>query len=101
MADRGNDVFVSAVSGWELAIKFKLGKLPGAAPLIVGLAPRIAGEGFIELPIGLQDGERAGSLPMFHKDPFDRMLVAQAAAGGLVVVSNDQVFDAYGAPRLW
>ena len=101
MADPGNDVLVSAVSGWEIAIKYKLGKLPNAAPLMVGLDRAVAREGFVELPITLRDGERAGSLPMVHKDPFDRMLIAQALADSLVLVSNEGIFDRYGVARLW
>lgn len=96
-----NDVLVSAVSGWEISIKYKLGKLPSAAPLLAGLDAAVAREGFGELPITLRDGERAGSLPMLHKDPFDRMLAAQAIGGGLIIISNDAVFDAYGVARLW
>ena len=100
MRNSVNDVFVSAVSGWEIAIKYKLGKLPNAAPLVVGLDTAVAREGFVELPITLRDGERAGSLPMLHKDPFDRMLIAQAMADSLVLVSNQGIFDRYGAARL-
>jgi PIN domain nuclease of toxin-antitoxin system len=101
MANSANDVFVSAVSGWEIAIKYKLGKLPSAARLVVGLDATVAREGFQEIPITLRDGERAGGMPMLHKDPFDRMLAAQAITGELVLVSSDAVFDAYGVARLW
>ena len=61
----------------------------------------VAREAFVELPITLRDGERAGSLPMLHKDPFDRMLIAQALADSLVLVSNEGIFDRYGVARLW
>jgi PIN domain nuclease of toxin-antitoxin system len=75
-----NQTFVSAVTAWEIAIKYKQGRLPGAAGLIVGLDNIIADQGFAELPITMRNAEHAGGLPLFHKDPFDRMLIAQALA---------------------
>ena len=65
------------------------------------IAGSVAGQGFVELPIGLADAERAGRLPGPHRDPFDRMLTAQALARDLTFVSPDRTFDRYGVRRLW
>ncbi len=92
IADPANDVLVSSASIWEIAIKRALGKL--AAP--VGLTAACDEAGFAVLPITGDDAERAGALPAHHRDPFDRMLVAQADRVGALVVSRDDVFAAYG-----
>ena len=92
IADPANDILVSAASVWEIEIKRALGKL--AAP--VGLVKVIDDAGFDILPITGVDAERAGALPAHHRDPFDRMLVAQADRIGALVVSRDTVFAAYG-----
>jgi PIN domain nuclease of toxin-antitoxin system len=99
--DTGNDVFVSAASAWEIATKFRLGKLPKAAAAVADLADVIAAQGFVPLPISLAHGRAVGALPGPHKDPFDRMLMAQAMLDDMVLVSNEQRFDAYGVRRLW
>ncbi len=92
IADPANDVLVSAASIWEIAIKRALGKLD--AP--TGLAAACSQAGFSVLPITGEDAERAGALPAHHRDPFDRMLVAQADRVGALVVSRDGVFATYG-----
>ena len=99
--DEENDVLVSAASAWEIATKYRLGKLPGAGRVAVDVAASIASQGFEELPITVRDAERAGRLPGPHRDPFDRMLIAQVLGRGLVLVSVDGVFDYYGVNRLW
>ena len=101
IADELNDVVVSAASAWEIATKFRIGKLPGCEAVAVDVAGHIAGQGFVELPIGVADAERAGRLPGPHRDPFDRMLAAQALAREFPVVSVDPVFDRFGVIRLW
>jgi PIN domain nuclease of toxin-antitoxin system len=101
IADAGNDLFVSAASAWEIATKFRLGKLPGVAAIAGDLAAAVSDQGFIGLPIRPRHGQAAGALPGPHRDPFDRMLVAQALLEKLVLVSNEAVFDAYGVSRLW
>jgi PIN domain nuclease of toxin-antitoxin system len=101
IADETSDVLVSAVSAWEIATKHRLGKLPGAALVASDVDACIADQGFLELPIRLAHGQAAGALPGPHRDPFDRMLIAQAALEQLVLVSNETVFDAYGIKRLW
>ena len=92
---------VSAASAWEIATKYRIGKLPGCEAVAVDVARHIAGQGFEALAIGVADAERAGRLPGSHRDPFDRMLAAQALAREFPVVSVDPVFDDFGVVRLW
>jgi PIN domain nuclease of toxin-antitoxin system len=101
IADEASEIFVSAASSWEIATKYRLGKLPGAATVATGVAACLAAQGFTELPITVAEGQKAGSLASTHRDPFDRMLVAQAIVNDLVLVSNESVFDQFGASRLW
>ena len=96
-----NGIFVSAASAWEMATKYRLGKLPGAAAVVLDMAASIAGQGFEELAITVDDGGRAGRLPGPLRDPFDRMLIAQALARELVLISIETHFDRYGVHRLW
>ena len=99
--DDSNDIVVSAASAWEVATKHRLGKLPGCGAIAADVAGGIASQGFEELAITVRDAERAGRLPGPHRDPFDRMLIAQAMANDLVVISVDEVFDRYGVSRRW
>ena len=101
IADSSNDKFVSAASAWEIATKYRLGKIPSVAALANDFRDRVAGDGFDELPTTVQHALRAGSLPGPHRDPFDRLLIAQAISNDLVLVSNETLFDRYGAQRLW
>jgi PIN domain nuclease of toxin-antitoxin system len=101
VADTSNLVMVSAASAWEITTKHRLGKLPGAADVARDVAGCILAQGFQELPITLRDAERAGRLPGAPRDPFDRMLVAQALRADLELVSNETLFDDYGVRRLW
>jgi PIN domain nuclease of toxin-antitoxin system len=101
IADTGNLIMVSAASAWELAIKFRGGKLTRAADLVSDFSSAVDQEGFHLLPISADHGIRAGLLPGLHKDPFDRMLIAQAQAENVPVISNDGIFEAYGVRRVW
>ena len=101
ISDRDNIILVSAASAWELAIKFETGKVPTAADLVAAFSSVIEEEGFHQLHISVEHGIRAGLLPMHHKDPFDRMLIAQAQAESIPIVSSDTIFDSYGVRRLW
>lgn len=101
IAAPANQPLVSAASAWEITTKHRLGKLPGAAEVARDVAGAVASQAFADLPITLRDAERAGRLPGPHRDPFDRMLAAQALAGDLEFVSIDRVFDDYGVRRLW
>ena len=101
IADPDNEVFVSTASAWEIATKYRLGRLPGAALIAADIAGAVGSQGFTELPISMRDGQAAGGLPAVHKDPFDRVLIAQAVTAGMEIVSNEALFDAYAIPRLW
>ncbi len=101
IGEEANTIFVSAASAWEIATKVRIGKLPGAVEAAAGLAAAVTSQGFTELSISITDGARAGSLPGPLRDPFDRMLIAQALALGVPLISNEKVFDDYGIQRLW
>lgn len=96
LEDARSEVFVSVVSGWEIAIKRALGKLE--APDNLEAAIRM--QGFEPLLMTFQHAERAGGLPPHHRDPFDRMLIAQAQAEGLIIVTRDSGFSFYGVRTL-
>ncbi|HEV8494883.1 MAG TPA: type II toxin-antitoxin system VapC family toxin, partial [Candidatus Angelobacter sp.] len=83
LARAGNTLLVSSASAWEIATKFRIGKLPNAGDLLADFAGYMARERFEGLPISTDHAVRAGLLPGPHKDPFDRMLIAQAQAEGL------------------
>ncbi len=96
IANPRNAVYVSAASVWEVAIKRALNKLRGPPHLIEAIGT----VGFSELPITAFHAEQAGSLPLLHRDPFDRMLVAQAQAEGLILVTRDANIPRYGIRTL-
>lgn len=87
--DRQNEIYVSAITAWELSIKYRLGKLPSAAPLLDSYHASLARYGFRELPLSSSHALAERSLSSPHKDPFDRALVAQALLEELRLVSND------------
>ena len=99
--DSGNFVLVSAVSAMEITTKFRLGKLPEAAMLAEDFENQIAIRGFHALPLEIVHAVLAGSLAIPHKDPFDRMLIAQAQLEKALLVSNEAIFDGFGVRRLW
>ena len=92
---------MSAVSVWEIATRYRIGRLPVPELAAFDMAGAIAGQGFRELAIGVRDASLAGRLPGPHRDPFDRMLSAQALTRDLLVVSRDAVFDEYRVSRVW
>jgi PIN domain nuclease of toxin-antitoxin system len=98
---QGNVSLVSAASAWEIATKVRLGRLPAAANLVQDFVADLALQRIEILVITAEHGIRAGLLPGPHKDPFDRMLIAQAQAEGIPIVSNDQALDGYGVRRVW
>lgn len=98
---RSNTILVSAASAWEIATKFRIGKLPQGADLALHFDTVLAQELFESLPITSAHASRAGLLPGPHRDPFDRMLIAQCQAENLPIVSNDPIFDDYKLRRLW
>ncbi len=101
IGDPINTVAVSAVSAMEISTKFRIGKLPQAAPLVHDLAAIIADQGFAELPISFRHAKVAGEMNIAHKDPFDRLLIAQAQLEDMNLVSNETLFDDFAIRRLW
>ena len=101
IAEERSTILVSAASAWEIATKVRIGRLPGAEDVAGDLPGIVHGQGFVQLPITLAHAQRAGSLPGSHRDPFDRMLIAQAQVEDVPLVSNETKFDAYGVRRLW
>lgn len=101
IGSRAHTIIVSAASAWEIATKYRIGKLPQGAELASRFDSILVSESFESLPISTAHGVRAGLLPGPHRDPFDRMLIAQAHSEGLTVVSNDKIFDEYKLHRLW
>lgn len=101
IADPETRVAVSAVSAWEIAVKVRKGSLVIERGDLRDIADQIRAQDFEELPITVAHAERAGRLPAHHADPFDRLLIAQAQAEGLTLVSNEELFDRYGVTRAW
>lgn len=96
----GNRLYVSAAAVWELSIKQNVGKLD-ATMLLPDLKRVLLERGFLRLAISTEHALRAGQLPLLHRDPFDRMLAAQAQALNFPIVSADRIFDSYGVQRVW
>jgi len=101
LTDPANRVLVSAASAWEISMKYRVGKLPGAQAIIDTWTRRLAEDGFEELPIQSKHALRAGVLPGAHRDPFDRMLVAQCLVESVPVLSSDRALSSLGADRIW
>ena len=101
IAQPDSSIFVSAVSAWEIATKFRLGRLPSASDLVQDFGGYLDREKFLSLHVSYDHGVRAGMLPGPHQDPFDRMLIAQAEIEKLFIVSNEKIFDQYGIRRVW
>jgi PIN domain nuclease of toxin-antitoxin system len=101
LGDTDTTVLVSAASAWEITTKARLGKLPGALEVAADVASCIVSQGFVGLAISIAHAQRAGNLPGPHRDPFDRMLIAQAQAEDLPLVTNEQGFEHYGVRRFW
>ncbi len=90
-------VLYSAASIWEIAIKRAAGKLTAPDDLV----DAVEADGFVELPIAARHAAVAGALPLHHRDPFDRMIVAQALLEGLTVLTSDERIRGYGVPVIW
>lgn len=101
IADNRNTVFVSAVSAWEIATKVRLGKLPQAERLELEYLETMGIAGYTMLAIDTECALRAGRLLGKHRDPFDRILAAQALALDIPIVSPDTQLDQFGVRRIW
>jgi PIN domain nuclease of toxin-antitoxin system len=101
IADESNIILVSAASAWEIATKVRLGKLPGAEILEREFPDVMDDAGYTLLPIDAASALRAGRLTSEHRDPFDRILAAQALAQDIPILSTDTKLDTFGIRRLW
>lgn len=101
IADPARRCFLSLASSWEIAIKVSLGKLELPGPIERFVPAQLAANDFEELPLGFAHVTRVARLPFHHRDPFDRLLAAQALEAGLTVVSADPVFRRYGVRVVW
>ena len=90
-----------AASAWEMATKVRLGRLPAAEDLVQSFAEDLREQEMEILDVTAEHGIRAGLLPGPHRDPFDRMLIAQALLENVPIISNDLALDGYGVIRLW
>ena len=99
--DSGNELLLSAVTGFEITIKYSLGKLHLTEPPKEFISNRIKANDLAELPISVHHTYVLQDLPLHHKDPFDRLLVAQALANQIPLLSPDEQFSAYDIKRLW
>jgi PIN domain nuclease of toxin-antitoxin system len=101
IADGVNVILVSAASAWEIATKVRLGKLPGAETLEREFLSVMDEAGYTLLPIDCESALRAGRLTAEHRDPFDRMIAAQALASDIPILSTDSKLDSFGIRRIW
>lgn len=101
LVDPGNELLLSPATYWELAVKIGIGKYRIAVPLAAYIEEAIRLYQLTILPIELRHAAAVAELPHHHKDPFDRMLVAQCMVDQLPLVSSDEAFDAYPVQRLW
>ena len=99
--DEANIKFLSMASVWEMAIKHGIGKLPLTLPFAEFMRRQIEDSSIVLLPISLEHLIQVSSLPMHHRDPFDRLIIAQSLMENMAVVSADAAFDGYGVTRLW
>jgi PIN domain nuclease of toxin-antitoxin system len=101
IGDEDNQIFVSAVSAMEIATKHRLGKLPQAGRLATMFEAMMVDQNLVPLGLEVSHGLLAGRLAIAHKDPFDRLLIAQSLVENLPLVSNETIFDEAGVDRLW
>jgi PIN domain nuclease of toxin-antitoxin system len=101
IADPGNQCLLSAASAWEIAIKVSIGKLSLGGDVRRFVPDQLSANGFDPLPISVAHATRVSTLPFHHRDPFDRLLAAQALEERVAVVSADPIFRKYGVKRVW
>jgi PIN domain nuclease of toxin-antitoxin system len=101
MTDPKNELLLSAVNYWEIAVKVSIGKLVLSEPFEKFINEAIANNHLTVLPVSVSHAAALIGLPFHHRDPFDRLLVAQAQVEQIPIISADAAFDAYGVQRLW
>jgi PIN domain nuclease of toxin-antitoxin system len=99
--DREAELLLSIATPWEMGVKAGIGKLENGAEILDDFGHRVTASGYAMLETSVKHAIRSGSLPRYHKDPFDRLLVAQALDLDLPILSRDTIFDAYGVRRIW
>jgi PIN domain nuclease of toxin-antitoxin system len=97
----GASVYVSAASTYELANQHRLGRLPRVSALLDEYAHHLGSQGFIELAVSAAHAREAGLMAIAHRDPFDRLLIAQARIEDLTLLSNEKLFEGFGVKRIW
>jgi PIN domain nuclease of toxin-antitoxin system len=98
---RDEHLLISVATAWEIATKYRLGKLPQVESLIDDFSGKLRAMGFIFMPITVEHSFLAGSFTMNHKDPFDRLIAAQARIEKIPLLSNDAAFDQFPIERIW
>jgi len=101
LGDSENSVYVSAATGWEMATKVRSGRLPEMVEPVAHFDESVVGDGFHHLAVRYDHGVRAGLLPGEHRDPFDRLIAAQALIEGLTVITRDPALAAFGCAVIW
>lgn len=101
ITDPANDLLLSAATVWEVAIKVGLRKLTLSLPYRDWMNRAVADLGLTLLPITVEYADVQAALPLHHRDPFDRLIIAQALAEGIAIVGADAAFDSYGVTRIW
>jgi PIN domain nuclease of toxin-antitoxin system len=101
LEDRANEVLVSAASAYEIAVKTARGRMTLPEPAESYVASRLIGEGFSPLPIQIAHAVRAGTLPPIHRDPWDRLLIAQAQIEGIPILTADPAIGRYDVETIW
>jgi PIN domain nuclease of toxin-antitoxin system len=99
--DRQAELLVSIATPWEMAIKAGIGKLENGAEILDNFENRVTASGYRILETSIEHTIRSGYLPRYHKDPFDRLLIAQALDLNVPILSRDDIFDLYGVQRIW
>lgn len=101
VGDSANEVLVSSASAWEISTKHRLGKLPSAGELVRDISGWVGRAGFVALPVTICHGQRAGSWPQSHREPFDRMLAAQCALEDVPLITRDPQLKDFGIRLVW
>lgn len=101
ISDTENVMYVSAASAWEIATKCRTGKWHEAVPVFENFDELLAADGFFDLAVTVDHGLLAGSLPGEHRDPFDRMIAAQAITEDMIVITRDPALATLGCRTLW
>jgi PIN domain nuclease of toxin-antitoxin system len=101
IADVQNEKYVSAITAWEFVTKFRSGKELGFRHIAADVSGAAAAQGLTDLPITMRHAEMAASLPLHHRDPMDRILIAQAIVEDMTIVTIDRIFSNYAARTIW